>query len=48
MDLHIPSKSGDNIPQEEKFIDWILIENPDIIAYQELDLPMIANQNYYN
>ena len=31
-----PSKSGDNIPQEEKFIDWILIENPDIIAYQEL------------
>ena len=31
-----PGKSGDNLPQEEKFIDWILIENPDIIAYQEL------------
>jgi hypothetical protein len=29
-----PGKSGDNLPQEEKFIDWILIENPDIIAYQ--------------
>lgn len=31
-----PSKSGDNIPQEEKFINWALKENPDIIAYQEL------------
>ena len=31
-----PGKSGNNIPQEEKFVDWVLIENPDIIAYQEL------------
>lgn len=31
-----PGKSGDNIPQEEKFVDWVLVENPDIIAYQEL------------
>lgn len=31
-----PGKTGDNIPQQEKFINWILIENPDIVAYQEL------------